>query len=104
MSPWYEEFKKFHFNFPTAVEHETFDHPVACMCSVLPQNRKRMLTLNSMLGIIAIAATDPNPQKTIIQVFNSVAPSKVYEKGWIDPNILNYCLILHDEHTMNIEE
>ncbi|CAI2163877.1 1745_t:CDS:10 [Funneliformis geosporum] len=83
ITPWYAEYRRLFFTFTGVTEHETFDHPVAC--------------------IIAISSSNPDPENTLLQLYNDLTPAPIFEKGFMDPNILKYCVLLHDNHKVTLE-
>ncbi|CAG8551197.1 225_t:CDS:10 [Funneliformis mosseae] len=83
LTPWYAEYRRLFFTFTGVTEHESFDHPVAC--------------------IIAISSSNPDPENTLLQLYNDTTPAPIFEKGFMDPNILKYCVLLHDNHKETLE-
>ncbi|CAJ0823061.1 10537_t:CDS:10 [Entrophospora sp. SA101] len=83
ITPWYAEYRRQYFTFTGASEHETFDHPVAC--------------------IIAVSSSNPDPVKTANELFNNDNPAPIYEKGFMDPNLLKCYVLLHDNYKVSFE-
>ncbi|KAG9298934.1 hypothetical protein G9A89_015956 [Geosiphon pyriformis] len=83
ITPWYAEYCRLFFTLNGVSEHESFEHPVAC--------------------IIAISTSNPDPINTLNQLFNANTPAPIYEKGFMDPNILKYYVLLHDDHKVSLE-
>ncbi|KAL1917610.1 uncharacterized protein VTP21DRAFT_4003 [Calcarisporiella thermophila] len=84
LTPWYKEYKRLFANFGGISEHETFDHPVAC--------------------IIAISSNNPEPMETLLQLYNITTPAPIFEKGFIDPNLLKYYVLIHDGHSTSLDD
>ncbi|RGB32937.1 ER-golgi trafficking TRAPP I complex 85 kDa subunit-domain-containing protein [Rhizophagus diaphanus] len=83
ITPWYSEYRRLFFAFIGVSEHDTFDHPVAC--------------------IIAVSSSDPDIDNTLHQLSNTTPPAPIFEKGFMDPNILKYYVLLHDNHKVSLE-
>ncbi|KAF9096380.1 Trafficking protein particle complex 8 [Mortierella sp. AD031] len=66
-----------------ASDHETFDHPVA--------------------SIIAISSLSPDPINEIHQLNNMSTPALVFDKAYIDPTILKYYVLIHDNARGNAD-
>jgi hypothetical protein len=83
MTPWYSEFRHLILSIKGISEHETFDHPVAI--------------------VYAVSSSTPDPMATMMELVNthSVVPGS--ERGFIDPNILRYYVLIHDGHVASIE-
>ncbi|CAG8460304.1 5163_t:CDS:10 [Ambispora gerdemannii] len=84
ITPWYAEYRRFFFKLTGVSEHETFEHPVAC--------------------IIVVSSLNPDPLNQFAQLFDdNILPAPIYEKGFMDPNILKYYVLLHDNHKTSLE-
>ncbi|KAL7753947.1 hypothetical protein RI367_000880 [Sorochytrium milnesiophthora] len=87
LTPWYAEYRRWFLKLFAASEHETFDHPVACVFFVTSDNTDPLAALSKL---------------------NNVATAvPVFEKGWIDPAVLKYYVLVHDErssNTQNVDE
>ncbi|ORY05323.1 hypothetical protein K493DRAFT_204561 [Basidiobolus meristosporus CBS 931.73] len=82
--PWYAEYRRLYIKQFNISEHDTFNHPVAC--------------------VIAISSQNPDPFNTLQQLHNLAASAPIYDKGFIDSNILRYYVLLHDNQNGNITE
>ncbi|CAG8459139.1 6976_t:CDS:10 [Ambispora leptoticha] len=83
ITPWYAEYRRLFFQLTGVSEHETFEHPVAC--------------------IIVVSSLDSDPLNQFAQLFDDNMPAPIYEKGFMDPNILKYYVLLHDNHKASLE-
>ncbi|CAG8595408.1 16304_t:CDS:10, partial [Acaulospora morrowiae] len=83
LTPWYAEYRRLFFTFTGVSEHETFEHPVAC--------------------IIAISSSNKEPIATLSQMYNITTPAPIFDKGFMDTNILKYYVLLHDNHKVSLE-
>ncbi|RIB08725.1 ER-golgi trafficking TRAPP I complex 85 kDa subunit-domain-containing protein [Gigaspora rosea] len=84
LTPWYAEYRRWFFGFTGVSEHETFEHPVAC--------------------ILATSSSNENPIDTLRQMYNITTPAPIFEKGFMDPNILKCYVLLHDNHKAIYDE
>ncbi|KAF9957135.1 Trafficking protein particle complex 8 [Modicella reniformis] len=64
-------------------DHETFEHPVAC--------------------VIAISSLSQDPINEIHQLNNMSTPSIVFEKAFMDPTLLKYYVLIHDCSRGNVD-
>ncbi|CAG8490645.1 13824_t:CDS:10 [Cetraspora pellucida] len=83
LTPWYAEYRRWFFGFTGVSEHETFEHPVAC--------------------ILAISSSNANPIDTLRQMCNITTLAPIFEKGFMDPNVLKCYVLLHDNHKVSME-
>ncbi|RHZ88010.1 hypothetical protein Glove_26g15 [Diversispora epigaea] len=83
LTPWYAEYRRLFFTFTGVSEHETFEHPVAC--------------------IIAISSSNKDPINTLSQMYSVTIPSPLFDKGFMDTTILKYYVLLHDNHKVSLE-
>ncbi|CAG8579158.1 12018_t:CDS:10 [Diversispora eburnea] len=83
LTPWYAEYRRLFFTFTGVSEHETFEHPVAC--------------------IIAISSSNKDPINTLSQMYGVTIPSPIFDKGFMDTTILKYYVLLHDNHKVSLE-
>ncbi|KAG0259994.1 Trafficking protein particle complex 8 [Mortierella polycephala] len=74
--PWYTSYRDLFFSMGGVSDHETFDHPIAC--------------------IVAISSLSPDPINEIHQMNNMSTPPIVFEKAFMDPAILKYYVLVHD--------
>ncbi|KAF9190349.1 Trafficking protein particle complex 8 [Haplosporangium sp. Z 11] len=81
--PWYTSYRDLFFSMGGVSDHETFDHPVAC--------------------IVAISSLSPDPINEIHQMNNMSTPPIVFEKAFMDPAILKYYVLVHDCSKGNID-
>jgi len=82
--PWYSRYRDLLLSVGGASDHETFDHPVA--------------------SIIAISSLSPDPINEIHQLNNMSTPAVVFDKAYIDPTILKYYVLIHDNARGNIDK
>lgn len=81
--PWYSRYRDLLLSTGGASDHETFDHPVA--------------------SIIAISSLSPDPINEIHQLNNMSTPTLVFDKAYMDPTILKYYVLIHDNARGNID-
>ncbi|KAI1298025.1 Trafficking protein particle complex 8, partial [Mortierella claussenii] len=74
--PWYTAYRDLFFCTGGVSDHETFEHPVAC--------------------IIAISSLSPDPINEIHHLNHSSTPPLVFEKPFMDPALLKYYVLVHD--------
>ncbi|KAF9320941.1 Trafficking protein particle complex 8 [Podila horticola] len=74
--PWYAKYRDVFFMTGGVSDHETFEHPVAC--------------------VIAVSSLSPDPINEIHQLNNLSTPSIVFEKTFMDPSLLKYYVLIHD--------
>lgn len=75
LTPWYHNYQHLSCKFLGASEHETLNHPVAC--------------------IIAVSTADSDPvtlAKTLAVESNL---PKIFKRGFMDPNMLKIYLLVH---------
>ncbi|KAJ3326413.1 Trafficking protein particle complex 8, partial [Gonapodya sp. JEL0774] len=77
-SPWYSEMRDYVMGSMRAVEFEAMSHPVACLSVVSTSNH--------------------DPVAALLNLFNQASLPSIYEKGFMDPNILRFYILLHDGH------
>ncbi|KAI8580324.1 hypothetical protein K450DRAFT_237985 [Umbelopsis ramanniana AG] len=83
MTPWYAEFRHLILSIKGISEHETFDHPVAI--------------------VYAVSSSTPDPMATMMELVDSHSIVPGSERGFIDPNILRYYVLIHDGHVASID-
>ncbi|KAG0366231.1 ER-golgi trafficking TRAPP I complex 85 kDa subunit-domain-containing protein [Gamsiella multidivaricata] len=81
--PWYSSYRDLFFSTNGVSDHETFEHPVAC--------------------IIAISSLSVDPINEIHQLNNMSTPPIVFEKAFMDPALLKYYVLIHDCSKGNID-
>ncbi|KAF9116328.1 Trafficking protein particle complex 8 [Mortierella sp. AM989] len=81
--PWYCRYRDLFFRTGGVSDHETFDHPVAC--------------------VIAISSLSPDPINEIHQLNNMSTPPLVFEKSYMDPALLKYYVLIHDCSKGNLD-
>ncbi|KAF9431013.1 Trafficking protein particle complex 8 [Podila epigama] len=81
--PWYTKYRDLFFLTGGVSDHESFDHPVAC--------------------IIAVSSLSPDPINEIHQLNNMSTPSVVFEKTYMDPTLLKYHILIHDCSKGNLD-
>ncbi|KAG0255917.1 Trafficking protein particle complex 8 [Actinomortierella ambigua] len=74
--PWYTEYCNLLLSTGGISDHETFDHPVAC--------------------IIAISSLSTDPINEIHYLTNVSTPQAAFDKGYMDPTTLKYYVLIHD--------
>ncbi|KAI8599084.1 ER-golgi trafficking TRAPP I complex 85 kDa subunit-domain-containing protein [Dissophora ornata] len=81
--PWYSRYRDLFFSTGGVSDHETFEHPVAC--------------------VIAISSLSPDPINEIHHLSNMSTPPIVFEKTFMDPALLKYYVLIHDCSKGNID-
>ncbi|KAG0199180.1 Trafficking protein particle complex 8 [Mortierella sp. GBA30] len=81
--PWYARYRDLFFSTGGVSDHETFEHPVAC--------------------IVAISSLSLDPINEIHQLNNMSTPPIVFEKAFMDPTILKYYVLIHDCSKGNLD-
>ncbi|KAF9909923.1 Trafficking protein particle complex 8 [Linnemannia zychae] len=81
--PWYSKYRDLLLSTGGASDHETFDHPVA--------------------SIIAISSLSLDPINEIHQLNNMSTPTLIFDKAYMDPMILKYYVLIHDNTKGNID-
>ncbi|KAJ2997083.1 hypothetical protein HDV02_005897 [Globomyces sp. JEL0801] len=76
LTPWYHQYRALISNYMGVSEHETFNHPVACL--------------------FVISTADPNPFQTLKDMLVESTSIPILKKGYLDPNILKLCLLVND--------
>ncbi|KAG0240476.1 Trafficking protein particle complex 8 [Mortierella sp. GBA43] len=74
--PWYTRYRDLFFSTGGVSDHETFEHPVAC--------------------VIAISSLSQDPINEIHQLNNMSTPPIVFEKTFMDPTLMKYYVLIHD--------
>jgi len=82
--PWYAKYRDLFFMTGGVSDHETFEHPVAC--------------------VIAVSSLSPDPINEIHQLNNLSTPSIVFEKTFMDPTLLKYYVLIHDCTKGNLDK
>ncbi|KAG0344580.1 Trafficking protein particle complex 8, partial [Podila humilis] len=81
--PWYSKYRDLFFMTGGVSDHETFEHPVAC--------------------VIAVSSLSPDAVNEIHQLNNMSTPSIVFEKTFMDPTLLKYYILIHDCSKGNLD-
>ncbi|KAF9360780.1 Trafficking protein particle complex 8 [Mortierella sp. AD094] len=81
--PWYSRYRDLFFWTGGVSDHETFDHPIAC--------------------VIAISSLSPDPINEIHELNKMSTPPLVFEKAYMDPALLKYYVLLHDCSKGNLD-
>ncbi|KAJ3068765.1 hypothetical protein HK102_007093, partial [Quaeritorhiza haematococci] len=75
-TPWYDEYREIVCGLIGTTEHETFNHPLACL--------------------IVVTTANPDPVSTLAKLYNPSNPPPGFAKVYLDPNVLRYYLLVHD--------
>ncbi|KAJ3312147.1 Trafficking protein particle complex 8 [Boothiomyces sp. JEL0838] len=55
-------------------------------------------------GLIVLSSADPDPMQTIKSLTSESNLPKIFKKGYMDPNVVKMCLIIHDpEDSVNLD-
>ncbi|XP_047960820.1 trafficking protein particle complex subunit 8-like [Salvia hispanica] len=73
---WFQNFNKELIDAAAFSEHEAFDHPVACL--------------------VAVSTKDKDPIGKFVDLFNTTQLPHLLNDGSMDPKILKYYLLVHD--------
>ncbi|KAJ3044711.1 Trafficking protein particle complex 8 [Rhizophlyctis rosea] len=76
LTPWYAAYRNFTCKYAGFSEHDTLNHPVACL--------------------IVVSTSNSDPIGTAAQFFRDGNLPTAYERGFLDPAILKHYLLLHD--------
>ncbi|GAB5587594.1 hypothetical protein Unana1_02494 [Umbelopsis nana] len=83
LTPWYAQFRHLILSIKGISEHETFDHPVAI--------------------VYTVSSSTADPMATMMELINSHNVIPGSERGFIDPNVLRYYVLIHDGHSATME-
>ncbi|CAG8520151.1 10076_t:CDS:2, partial [Acaulospora colombiana] len=64
---------------------------------------KTDVTERYLEGIIAISSSNNEPIATLSQMNDITSPTPIFDKGFIDTNILRYYVLIHDNHKVSLE-
>ncbi|XP_075488259.1 uncharacterized protein LOC142527363 [Primulina tabacum] len=81
---WFRIFNKELVDTVSFSEHEAFDHPVACL--------------------VAVSSKDKDPIDKFVDLFNTNQLPSLLNDGAMDPNILKYFLLVHDNDAGMLEK
>ncbi|CAA0837822.1 Tetratricopeptide repeat (TPR)-like superfamily protein [Striga hermonthica] len=81
---WFQNFNKELIDTASFSEHEAFDHPVACL--------------------LAVSSQDKDPIDKFVDLFNRNQLPPLLNDGAMDPNILKYFLLIHDNQDGTLEK
>ncbi|KAF9584424.1 Trafficking protein particle complex 8 [Lunasporangiospora selenospora] len=81
--PWYSKYRDLLLGTGGVTDHETFDHPVA--------------------SIIAISSFSADPIGDIRKLISTSTSSVIFERAYMDPSILQYYILIHDNARGNLE-
>ncbi|CAA6663549.1 unnamed protein product [Spirodela intermedia] len=82
--PWFQTFNRELLHTLSFSEHETFDHPVACL--------------------LVVSTNDDQPISRFVDLFNMEQLPSLLKDGTMDSKILKHYLLLHDNQTGNLEK
>lgn len=84
LTPWYAQFRHLILSIKGVSEHETFDHPVCIL--------------------YAVTSSTPDPMATMMELVNkhNIIPGS--DRGFIDPNVLRYYVLIHDGQKSSMEK
>ncbi|KAJ3268861.1 hypothetical protein HDV01_002147 [Terramyces sp. JEL0728] len=55
-------------------------------------------------GLIVLSSADPEPLQTLKNLTAEANLPRIFKKGYMDPNVLKLCLVIHDpEESINLE-
>ncbi|KAL6521190.1 hypothetical protein OROGR_017759 [Orobanche gracilis] len=80
---WFQNYNKEMVDTVSFSEHEAFDHPVAC--------------------VIAVSSKDKDPIDKFVDIFNMNQLPSLFNGGAMDPKILKYLLLVHDNQDVMLE-
>ncbi|GFQ01431.1 trafficking protein particle complex subunit 8 [Phtheirospermum japonicum] len=80
---WFQNFNKELVDTVSFSEHEAFDHPVACL--------------------IAVSSKDKDPIDKFVDLFNTNQLPSLLNDGAMDPKIMKYFLLVHDNQDGMLE-
>ncbi|KAL3628138.1 hypothetical protein CASFOL_027184 [Castilleja foliolosa] len=80
---WFQDFNKELVDTVSFSEHEAFDHPVACL--------------------IAVSSKDKDPIDKFVDLFNTNELPSLLNNGAMDPKIMKYFLLVHDNQDCPLE-
>ncbi|KAJ3221198.1 Trafficking protein particle complex 8 [Clydaea vesicula] len=80
-TPWYTQYRDYFSLFDGPSEHETFNHPIACIFVVTTEN--------------------PDPVSTFSLLSSQASLPKIFEKGFMDKNFLKHFLLIHEEKSQS---
>ncbi|KAK4419448.1 hypothetical protein Salat_2357700 [Sesamum alatum] len=81
---WFQNFNKELIDVVAFSEHEAFDHPVACL--------------------VAVSSKDKDPIDKFVDLFNTNQLPPLLNDGAMDPKILKYFLLVHDNQDGMLEK
>ncbi|KAK6131593.1 hypothetical protein DH2020_034607 [Rehmannia glutinosa] len=81
---WFQNFNKELVDAVSFSEHEAFDHPVACL--------------------VAVSSKDKDPIGKFVDLFNTNQLPSLLNDGAMDPKILKYFLLVHDNQDGELEK
>ncbi|KAL7096493.1 hypothetical protein ACP275_10G083100 [Erythranthe tilingii] len=81
---WFQDFNKELVDAVSFSEHEAFDHPVACL--------------------VAVSSKDKDPIDKFVDLFNANQLPSLLNDGAMDPKILKYFLLIHDNQDGLVEK
>ncbi|KAI3471884.1 hypothetical protein Pfo_028572 [Paulownia fortunei] len=81
---WFQNFNKELVDAVSFSEHEAFDHPVACL--------------------VAVSSKDKDPIDKFVDLFNTNQIPSLLNDGAMDPKILKYFLLVHDNQDDMLEK
>ncbi|XXG85723.1 hypothetical protein AAC387_Pa11g0756 [Persea americana] len=81
---WFQNFNKELLHSLSFSDHEAFDHPVACL--------------------LVVSSKDEHPINKFVDLFNTDQLPSLLNEGAMDPKILKYYLLVHDNQDGNSEK
>ncbi|RKP05344.1 hypothetical protein THASP1DRAFT_32816 [Thamnocephalis sphaerospora] len=75
LTPWYRDFRNLYLEYSGAMDHDSFNHPVAC--------------------VIAVSSLQENAVEELAQLYESQSPA-LFDKGFADPKVLKFFVLVHD--------
>ena len=83
-TPWFEYFREQYPLDLRGTDHESFDHPVACMSVVSSKN--------------------PDPIKAFRELYDPNTPPQIFDDNEMDPNIFILYVLIHDQRDGNSDK
>lgn len=75
-TPWFDRYREEYLNSFYLSDHETWDHPVAC--------------------VSVVSSDDPDPVRTSKELYSSERPPKLFSDRNVDPDVFRFYVMLHD--------
>jgi hypothetical protein len=88
-----------------AMDHDSFDHPVACILvdQSTEYDELNRYYLNFWLGLIAVSSLQEDAIEQLAQLYDAQRPP-LFDKGFVDPKIFKYYVVVHDCQLADLEK